>query len=538
MKKNNIKLYGTYFLPILVAFVFELLFSSIYIERVYNVLENILFGFILLLPVQLLNGHKFQKACLKLMYLILVFTVFFETGYYLIFNAKFNASSVFIFSQTNYTEAKEFLSFYLDYRVYLLLFVLVVISLVFLKTLKKTATISFLNAGKSKILIAFAVLLSSLVLVSYTRRENLPFIVGKSFYDLNKDSYYSDLDAYKTKFGPFETIPSQVANDSKETIVVVIGESTSRRHLGLYGYERNTTPLLNILKPELVVYDNVISPHALTVETLKKALTLNVDDANGTIVQLLNRADYKTFWLSNQNPIGLHESFVSKVANASDKTVFLTAARFMNNKVYDENLNVHLEKALADKAKKKVVFIHLQGTHFDYKYRYPESFEVFRGATGTKFQSDKANQVINTYDNAVLYNDFVVSSFVETLKKNEKHSALLYFSDHGEEVYDSMEFVGHTDDVGSLPMFQIPFILWQSKDFKSTHESRFEFNPKRPYITEGLFHSIADLCDVESTFVNPKKSIFNSNFVKQKRIILNNKDYDSLLLKEQKTQFN
>ena len=46
----------------------------------------------------------------------------------------------------------------------------------------------------------------------------------------------------------------------------------------------------------------------------------------------------------------------------------------------------------------------------------------------------------NSYDNAVLYNDFVVSSLIKDYAKSDPNGFLLYLSDHGEDVFDS---VGH-----------------------------------------------------------------------------------------------
>ena len=116
------------------------------------------------------------------------------------------------------------------------------------------------------------------------------------------------------------------------------------------------------------------------------------------------------------------------------------------------------------------------------------------------------------------------------MKEKNIESAVLYFSDHGEEVYDTMDFSGHNDDdVGSLPMFQIPFILWQSELYKINNKIDIELN--RAYMTDDLFHSIAILCGVKSNYVDLEKSIFSDSFKNKRRAILNNKDYDSLLIK-------
>src|SRR5690606_14130732 len=101
-------------------------------------------------------------------------------------------------------------------------------------------------------------------------------------------------------------------NDAPQTYVVIIGESTSARNMGLYGYYRNTNPLLTEIKDELLIFNDVISPHTHTIPSLNKMLSLsNFENPDvihcGSIVQLANAAGFSTYWISNQQPIGIHE---------------------------------------------------------------------------------------------------------------------------------------------------------------------------------------------------------------------------------------
>ena len=74
--------------------------------------------------------------------------------------------------------------------------------------------------------------------------------------------------------GDFKDVSHKQSNE-KETYVIIIGESTTRTHLGLYGYYRNTTPLLKEKSDELLIYDNVQAPHTLTISSLGKTLTID-----------------------------------------------------------------------------------------------------------------------------------------------------------------------------------------------------------------------------------------------------------------------
>lgn len=525
--KNRIKLYALFLLPILLVFTFELIFKKVQIERFYNFIENIFFITILLLPSLKIKNAALKSFYLKLVYILATVMVFLETSYYFIFNTKFNASSIFIASESNFNEAKEFVLFYLDVKQFVLFLILFSVLVFSLSRIKKLSKDFYIFLGRAKVTALFVFLSVILITISYLRRENLPFLITKSFYDLNKDSYFDNLTTFKDSFGPFKKA-IEIKKENHKTIVIVIGESISKNHFNLYGYERNTTPLLNAIKGDILSYNNVITPNAFTADALKKALTINIENTKGSIIQLLNSIGYKTYWLSNQNPIGLHESLVSKIASASGKKTFLTTARFIDNTIYDEALIPELENILKNKQKGKVIFIHLQGAHFKYHNRYPERFNIFKGEPPSKFKSKNSISIINSYDNAILYNDFVVSSIINKVKEQNIESSVLYFSDHGEEVYDTIDFSGHTDDVGSLPMFQIPFILWQSQLYKSNNNIEVALN--RPYMIDDLFHSIANICAIKNDYVDLEKSIFSKSFKNKRRVILTNKDYDSLLV--------
>jgi glucan phosphoethanolaminetransferase (alkaline phosphatase superfamily) len=106
------------------------------------------------------------------------------------------------------------------------------------------------------------------------------------------------------------------ASDLDATVILVLGESTSRHHMALYGYPRDTTPNLSAITSELAVFDDVISSHSSTVESLLPALTVPLSALEAgarperpiSIVQLANAAGFETHWLSNQNEFGVWDS--------------------------------------------------------------------------------------------------------------------------------------------------------------------------------------------------------------------------------------
>jgi heptose-I-phosphate ethanolaminephosphotransferase len=313
----------------------------------------------------------------------------------------------------------------------------------------------------------------------------------------------------------------------KELYIVVIGESTSRNHLSLYNYHINTNPLLSEMKDKLLIYDNVISPHAQTIKSLEKVLTLgnyeNIEYTyDGTIVQLLNSVGFNTYWISNQKAKGKYETLVYKISKPTKQQIFINKSQNKNIS-YDGDLLAPLKKIVAKNEIKQFIFIHLIGSHVSYSKRYPEKFKIFK----SNKKSSKKQKIIDEYDNSILYNDYVINSIINTVKDTHKSSFVIYFSDHGEDVFDTSEqLLMHNESIGTKPMFDIPFIVFLSDSFKKYNSTIF-INENRPYMTDDLIYSISDLLKINFDQNETTRSIFSKSFNEDReRIILKRINYD------------
>ncbi len=448
-----------------------------------------------------------------------------------LFNSKITVSTISIFLETNSSEAGEFMNTYINgfhLTVALLLISSLIITAVFSLKEPNSFFTKKLIVRKNILILSISAIL--LMCVFGLRKHFLPFQIAKtveSYQDQKKI-----IESVKvTSEGSFENVNYQPTSD-EELYVLVIGESTTRGHLSLYNYTRKTNPLLEQRKDQLLVYKDVISPHTHTIPSLGKALTLgNYNDPsekyNSTIIQLFNSAGFKTYWISNQRPVGVYETSTKIISRNSDVSIYTD----ISEGAFDGKVIAPLIKVLNEDDHKKLIIIHLMGTHFAYKKRYPVDFNVFSDEPVTLFNSKKAFQAINEYDNAVLYNDYVVNEIISEVEKINSKSVVLYLSDHGEEVYETRNQIGHTEQNGSKPMFDIPFIVWRSKEFLETSQD-FTVALDRPYSSEDLPHSLADLAGIKFKRYVKEKSIFDSEFKIKSRIILNNKPYDEIFKKE------
>lgn len=322
-----------------------------------------------------------------------------------------------------------------------------------------------------------------------------------------------------------------INKEEQALYVVIVGESTSLRNMGIYGYYRDTNPELSKMKDELYLFNDVISPRTHTILSLDRIFSLGdykkpEHNELGTVFQLANQAGFKTYWVSNQEPLGVNETLVSLYARATSEQHFVTNTE-QNSRKLDDALLPVLDRVIQDSlTSKKIIFLHLKGTHIFYRNGYPPSFEYFEDEPRTKFPSGEAFQTINEYDNAVRYNDYIVSRIIQRVKKQNTNSYVIYFSDHGDDVYQDYNGFGHYEGIGTNAMYQIPFIVWLSDEYKQ--HSGIDFNGKleRKYILEDFIYSFAELSRIEFDQFQPQKSIFSNQFIYKERLISPGVNYD------------
>ena len=462
----------------------------------------------------------------KFLYVIAA-TLLFADGFinlfhWIILKCPLNASSIFVFMNTNFSEASEFMTVKLT--PFLLL--LIPLILLFIKTLRSIPDFSFKTKTEkiiwSALWIYMVVFFAENIINNRFVRLAVPD-VERAFV-----SFFDESRAFKAlKTRELYDLNAEMTTNDSTLVVMIIGESCNRNHMSVYGYERETTPRLKS-RDDIMVFDNVISANSSTLNSVMNFLTeRNIEnplpiDSCIHIFDVFHSSPYKSFWISNQSPIGLWDNGVTNLAQNADVVRFVNvmASSSMESttmKSFDEHLIEPLNIAIDDEAKNKVVFLQLIGSHTSYNKRYPSDYEVFKGA------SDNKQAVIDAYDNTILYNDFVIDSIFSLLKDySQQHPdvrvSALYFSDHGENVFDEGEYAGH-DYSDKIPHanVEIPFIFWFSQQPDYYPES------STPYMIDDLFHTIIDLGGINTECFEPRRSFINSNYDASRERLLEDK---------------
>lgn len=310
------------------------------------------------------------------------------------------------------------------------------------------------------------------------------------------------------------------AGPDQRTVVFVLGESGTRLNWSLYGYPRPTTPRLQEVAHELLVFADVITGYPGTNGSLKQIFspaTIARPELWMTrpdILIVARRAGYKVFWLSNHSTD--RSGPVSIIASHADVTRLTNRGGSRSEGSHDEVLLPELQRALDDPAPRKFIILHMLGQHPAYQFRYPEPFARFGGAEDAVSRALRADgrafwavMQRNEYDNAILYSDHVLRETLEMTRARGGAAAWLFAPDHGEDVAHYSNFVGHNSRVRA--MYEVPMVFWASAAFGAAPAGEAGLRA-RPYQLDVLDHTLLGLLRIDGDFYDPASDIFSSTF--------------------------
>lgn len=307
-------------------------------------------------------------------------------------------------------------------------------------------------------------------------------------------------------------------------VILILGESASVYHSQLYGYEKPTTPLMQKRKDdgELLVFSDVISPGDATSKTMYAIYPLKDVDNSPLFPACFKAAGYSVVMYNNQYFVNNGMNFLCDPELSDILFDYRNTGRYR----YD----MDMVNTIKPQSIPTLYIIHLFGQHYLYKERYPEEFRTFTADDYDKERwSNGQRDVIAHYDNATIYNDYVLNSIIEKFK--DKDCCIIYISDHGEEVYDIRDFVGH----GSAPhspdisyQVRVPMYVWFSPTFSRPDVvNRLKELTDKPLITSFIPHTLLDLAGIRTEHFDATRSIVNSQYDGNRhRITVDDIDFD------------
>lgn len=511
--KNNIDITDDLIKAIKALFNFELIFLAIYLILYFLKIKYI---------------HKILLFFLG----IILFLNSIDLFLYLNFSSQLTPELINIFFETNKNEATEFIVTFFNKSLFIILFYYLISILPF-KFYEKIGSIKSL-------LITFLgiFIIINTFNIAGNRTLRKKHVIKNIHHSFSR--YYKEANDLKNFMKNFEKYTAHITAENIEeeaTYILIIGESFTKYHSSLYAYPRNTNPYMKSLKDkgELFVFDDIVSSHHFTRETLKKLVTTYSHDSKEkfeqsmNIVDIMKKAGFKTYWISNQEDFAFRGAGLSSVIHRADVVNF-TQEQYLSDKEeknYDEKLLPLFKNAINDKtAKKKFIVVHLFGSHPNYKNRYPNDYITFPLDSTEDFFNENQTlhrEDVNHYDNSLVYNDSVIiKSIIEDNDLRKLNSFILYLSDHGQDVRDERNITSSLPPINTLRGVEIPMIFWSSPLYNKLHKENInnvKSSLNRPYSSEDVIYSLIDLANINYSEHKPEKSIINENFTPKERIV-------------------
>ena len=468
---------------------------------------------------------------------IFIFFAAFELVLLRIFGNSVIAVDMFLnVVKTNAGEATELLDNILAPVLAVILYYgeILVLSIFSIKN-KKVLSHKFISRNRMVSIVVFAIAavftVINLILDSRFSIVNDIYPVNVSYNfglaidrEIMANKYFDNVEDFK-----FNSHYSHQAEDA-EVYVFVICETSRALNWGLYGYERNTTPLLNEIKDELYVYRDALTQSNTTHKSVPMLLSA-VDASNfndiysqRSIITAFKEAGYSTYFISNQRR---NHSLIDFFGEEADQTIFIKDNLSDTANVYDEKIIPLLQNALSDTLKtKKFIVLHTYGSHCNYSDRYPDSMRRFQPDVVPSAELKYRDNMVNAFDNTIVYTDYVVRKVIDAVKATNVAASVIYTSDHGEDIFDDeRKMFLHASPIPTIYQIYVPCIVWTSERYNDIHPENCRnmiMNIDKPIATSRVaFHTLLSMAGIVTDYSDDTNSLASESFTIKHRDYLN-----------------
>jgi len=472
----------------------------------------------------LLGQRYLLKPLIIILFFISAINYYFLNVLGIIINEDIMQSTIDSFKESNWGEINDLLTF--KYFIYLFfLGFLPSLLLYFIKieypNFKKEITIRLISS----------ILLISITLgLIYANYKNISFISRgtkelkehvvphyllsniKDYYDLKRDA--------NRKFLKLKSKAVQLFPEDKMIGVIVIGETARADRFSLNGHDKQTNPLLE--KQNIINFSEAYSCGTITVVSVPCMFTLHkYNDYNSheaeyeaNVLDLIKSSGTEVIWIEN-NSSCKHVCDRIKTIDYVNKGT----EDYVGYGVHDEIVLKGLKKVLTEnKEKKLLIVLHSMGSHGPAYYnRYPNNFEKFKPTCKANDPLGcNAEELNNTFDNTIVYTDYIISSAIDILKEeNQSQNFLIYASDHGESLGENGIYLhGAPMSIAPKEQIHIPALLWSSENLKEKRKQIKKNYPASNQIEskithEYLPHTLLDFLNLKTSYLKINKSMLS-----------------------------
>ncbi|EDO8878363.1 phosphoethanolamine--lipid A transferase [Campylobacter coli] len=484
------------------------LHSFVYEKLSQNLLLTLVFIVAYFGLVHMIFSLIFVKYLTKILSIFFILSSCISLYFITFYGVLIDSDMIQNVVQTDVKEVKDLLSWRL-----VLLAIVVLLFCVFILRIRiknnteqgffKKIRVRVLSAllGCSIFLIAFVPLSKTFIPFFRTYNEirmyNIPFYPIYAAY-----RYYERFLKPKPEFKTIGDDAFRENNSSKKLLVLVVGETARAANYSLGGYTKNDTNFYT-KKDNVVFFDNFSSCGTATAVSLpcmfslSKRQNYSSSEYQENVMDILQKTGVKASWIDNNSGgcKGVCDRLSDKQQLSSD---------------WDENLLPFLKERLDSLDTQNIIVLHLQGSHGPAYYkRYPSEFKKFTPTCDTNELSKcDSEALINTYDNTLLYTDYLLSEIIKLLKeKKDYESSLIYLSDHGESLGENGIYL-HGMPYAIAPRYQthIPVIFWSSdENLMTIAQNHKSLNLSQ----DNLFSTLLGYFNIQTAVYEPSYDLLN-----------------------------
>lgn len=334
-------------------------------------------------------------------------------------------------------------------------------------------------------------------------------------------SYYKKQNPQVTlpllKYGEDAHLIKQVHPSSQAKIMLlVVGETARAESFSLNGYTKNTNPQL--AKLDIINFSNVSScgtATAVSVPCMFSGMTRNNYDAQLAkhregLLDIAQRAGYKVTWIDNNSGCKDVCNRVEQFTIPEDlKSKWCTTDGDCYDEILVESLKRYLSQIPIHDTQSRLIVLHQMGSHGPAYYkRATAEFQHFKPTCDSKaIQGCTREQLLNSYDNSILYTDHVLSQLIAVLKsKSQVATGLWYISDHGESTGESGLYLhGAPYAIAPNQQTHVPMLMWFSAAWKQNQRADYSclLKLKQAELSQdNLFPTLINLLSIKTTTAN------------------------------------
>ncbi|GAB7205182.1 hypothetical protein OS31_21220 [Dickeya oryzae] len=307
------------------------------------------------------------------------------------------------------------------------------------------------------------------------------------------------LDAHKN--------PLPAGDVKKNLVILVVGETSRAENFSLGGYGKLTNPRL--ANDNVVYFGQTASCGTSTGVSVpcmfsgmpRTGYDEQLASHQEGLLDILQHAGVSVLWQEND---GGCKGACDRVPTR-DITALDLPGQCIDGECHDEALFHGVDDYINQLKNDGIIVLHTMGSHGPaYYQRYPEAFRQFTPTCDTnQIQTCSRESLINTYDNTILYVDYIVDKAINVLKGHQDkfNTALVYLSDHGESLgEDGMYLHSMPYAVAPTQQTHIPMLMW----FSGGYQQQFAINDscmrkqadQQRFSQDNLFHTVLGMFNI------------------------------------------